>query len=183
MVEKAILILGFRNVNIDNVDNFLKNVKTSIYPAIVQIIDATRVAGEAHLFFAFLNAQKSFEDGRAISENLEMETLLFASGNKQISRAIEMLGLKPQTSDIAVIVFVLDKNEVKNVENKLIKVVSGTRDDSVLEIGRRGKIKNLMKTFGVTELELKTVIGSGMKINEALTWLIVERVSLLSIKR
>lgn len=178
----AISILGFKNVRVDHVEDFLEKVKTGITPATAQIVDASYIAGKPHLLFAFLNAKKSFEEGLAISENLEMETLLYASGSRQISRAIEMLGVRPRTSKIGVIVFASSGSEVEEAENKLIKLVAGVRDDSVLEIKDRGKVEDLMKTFGVTKLELETMTSSEISMKEALTWLIVERVSLLSIK-
>lgn len=181
--DKALSILGFRDAKIGEVNDFLKKIKTGIYPAAVQLVDATRIAGATHLFFAFLNAQKSFSQGRAISENLEMETLLYASGQRQISKAIETLGVKPQTSKIAVIIFAQSEEEVKEAEEKLVELVSGTRDDSVLEAKEKSKVESLMKVFEVTELELQTVTGSGTAVEEALTWLIVERASILSIKR
>ncbi|MFH0896627.1 MAG: KEOPS complex subunit Cgi121 [Candidatus Bathyarchaeota archaeon] len=181
--DKTISILGFRNVRIDDVDSFLKRVKVGIYPATVQIVDATRVAGKSHLFFAFLNAKKSFEEKRALSENLTMETLLYASGSRQISRAIEMLGVKANTSKIAAIVFASSEEEVKKAEDMLMKIIPGVKDDSVLDIKGRAKVDGLKKTFGVTDLELETMTHSGTVVKEALTWLIVERVSLLSVKK
>lgn len=181
--DKTISILGFGSVKIGNTVDFLKRVRAGIQPAEVQIIDASCIAGKPHLFFAFLNAEKSFAEKRAISENLAMETLLYASGSRQIRRAIEMLGVKSQTSTVAAIILASDEKEVKQAEEKLSKLIIGVRDDVVLEIESKAKINCLMKTFGVTDLELKTMTSSGIVITEALTWLIVERVSLLSIKR
>ncbi len=180
---KTISILGFRNVRINDVNGLLKEVKTEITPATAQIIDAKHVAGKPHLLFAFLNAQKSFEKGRAISENISMETLLYASGNRQISRAIEMLGVKSKTSKIAVMIFASSKEEAKEAEDKLINLIAGVRDDRVLEIKGRGKVESLMKTFKVTDLEIETMSSLRIEAREVLTWLIVERGSLLSIKR
>ena len=180
---KVISILGFKNVHIDNVDIFLKQIKSTAHPASAQILDAQHVAGKPHLLFAFLNALKSHQSGQAISKNLDMETLLYVSGSRQITRAIEMLGITPHTSTIALIIFALTANEVKEAENKITLLVPGSRDDTVLEVTNQEKYLNLMKTFGVTELEIKTVSGSGLSKYETLTWLIVERVSLLSTKR
>ena len=53
---KAVSILGFKDIKIDDVECFLKKIKTCAYPAVVQIVDASLVAGEPHLFFAFLNS-------------------------------------------------------------------------------------------------------------------------------
>ena len=178
--DKTISIIGFRDVKIGDVDTFLKKIKASIYPATVQIVDAMKIAGMQHLFFAFLNAKKSFEQGRAISENLEMETLLYASGKRQINKAIEMLGIKSKTSNIAAVLFASKENELEDYESRLTKLVSGVQDDSVLDIKERGKIEALMEIFEVTDLEVKAVTRLGITTNEVLTWLIVERVSLLT---
>lgn len=181
--DRIISILGFRGVTIEDVVGFLKRVRVGLQPAEVQITDASCIAGKQHLFFAFLNAEKSFLEHRAISENLAMETLLYASGSRQISRAIKMLGIRAQTSTVAAIVVASSNDEVKKAEEKLTQLISGIRDDRVVEIRSKAKIHCLMKTFGVTDLELTTMTNSGRSATEALMWLIVERVSLLSIKR
>ena len=180
---KAVSVLGFRNVVVGDVNDFLKKAKTGVYPAAIQMMDATRIAGKTHLFFAFLNAQKSFNQGRAVSENLEMETLLYASGQHQINKAIKMLGVNPQTSDIASIIFAPNEKEIEEAEEKLGKLIPGVRDDSVLCVKGRSKVEALMKTFSVTELELKTIAESSASVEEALTWLIVEKVALLAVRR
>ena len=179
---KAVSILGFRSIVVGNVNDFLKKVKTGVYPAAIQMMDATRIAGKTHLLFAFLNAQKSIDQGRAVSENLEMETLLYATGQHQISKAIEMLGVNPQTSDVAAIIFAPNDEEVEEAEEKLGKLIRGVRDDDILCVKGRSKVEDLMKTFNVTKLELKTMAESSASVEEALTWLIVEKVALLAVR-
>lgn len=180
---EGLSILGLRNVRINDVDTFIKKVKSIIHPVRIQMVDASRIAGFLHIQFAFINAQKSFEQRRAISENLEMETLLYASGQRQISKAIEMLGIRPTTSEIVVLLFISDKNEVGEIGKKLMDLTSGTLDSGVLEIHKRTKIENLIKTFKVTKLEFETMSGYKTNIKDSLIWLIVERVSLLSTQR
>jgi tRNA threonylcarbamoyladenosine modification (KEOPS) complex Cgi121 subunit len=181
--EKIASILGFRDVKIDNVDDFLTRVRTCIYPVKIQVVNAIRVAGKPHLFFAYINAKKSFEQGQGISDSLELETLLYSSCQRQINKAIDMIGVTPQTSNLAVILFDSGQKEIKDAENMLIKLVLGVRDDSVLKVKERNKCEELMNTFRVTELEMETMTLIGLNRNEALIWLIVERVSLLSVKR
>lgn len=180
---KTASILGFRDVKLDDVDGFLNMVRANIYPATIQMIDAKQVAGERHLFFAFLNAKKSFKQGDAISEKLEVETLLYASGQRQITRAIEMLGIKPLTSDVAAIIIASSEEEVNEAERELTRLVSGVRDDRTLEVRGRCKADNIIKTFGITEPELKAMTWSIASKNEAISWLVVERVSLLAVTR
>jgi len=180
---KAISIIGFRDVKIGDVNAFFERIKTEISTAKVQMFNAAMIAGELHLLFAFLNAQRSFESGRAISESIEMETLLFASGKRQINRAIEMLGLKPKTSNVAIILFAASLEELTEAEKRVFCLLSGKRDDSVMEVKDRYKVEDLMRTFEISNLELNTLTGSDITLNEALIRLIVERTALLAIKR
>lgn len=180
--DKTISIIGFRDVKIDDVNEFLKKIRAEVQPLGVQVLDAEYVAGKPHLYFAFINAKKSFEENQAICDNLEMETLLYASGHRQINRAISMLGIKSQTTKVAVILFGSDEGEVDQAKTKLVKLVEGARDDSVLDV-KKEKIEGLMKTFSITKIEVETMIGIGNNLEDVLTWLIVERGALLPTKR
>ncbi len=111
----------------------------------------------------------------------EDRSCLFASGNRQINQAISMLGLKPQTAKVAVILFGSEE-EVDHAEKRLGSLINGVRDDDVLE-AKQEKTDGLMKAFGITKVELETLSGIGMRPEDVLTWLIVERGALLFIKR
>ena len=176
------IILGFRDVKIDDFDEFLEQIRTEMSPTTVQLFDADHVAGKPHLFFAVLNALKALEQGRNISEKLEMETLLYASGQRQIDRAIEMLGVRPKTSKIALLMIASSEKEAEEAEKKAEKSIPGIRDDRVLEIEGEGKVEDLMETFGVTKLELETMVENDEDRGRVLMWLIIERNALLTIK-
>ena len=180
--NKNISVLGFREIKIVDIDAFFKKIRANIYPATVQIVDADKIAGKSHLLFAFINAQKSFEQHRAISTNLEVETLLYAAGTRQIGKAIDIIGVKLETSCIAVLIFASDEKEAANAQLKLLKLISGVRDDSVLCVKEKDKIEHLQTAFGITQLELEAAKSPETSSNEALTWLIVERVSLVATK-
>lgn len=181
--SKTMSVLGFKNVKIADVNAFFKEMRANIAPADIQFVDAEKVAGKSHLFFAFINAQKSFEQKRSLSENIGVETLLYAACTRQIGKAIYIIGIKPQTTQIIAIIFAPTENEVVVAENKLLKLMPGVQDDCVLNINNDNKVQNLIATFGITELELKSMMTPDMSPNETLTWLIVERVSLSAIKR
>jgi KEOPS complex subunit Cgi121 len=180
---KAVSILGFRDIKLDDADRFLKTVRVAIRPATIQMVDAKRVAGERHLFFDFINAQKAFKQGGMISEKLEVETLLYASGQRQIARAIEMLGIKPMTSEVATIIIASNEEEVEKAKGVLTRLVFGIRDDRTLEIRGESKADNIIKTFGITEHELEAMNRSRSSKNEVISWLVVERVALLAATR
>jgi KEOPS complex subunit Cgi121 len=176
--KKFVIILGFRDVEIVDSGEFLKGVRANVAPATVQLFDADHVAGKPHLFFAALNALKAFENGRNISEKLEMEALLYASGQRQIDKAIEMLGVRPESSKIALLMIASKEREATEAE----KAVPGIHDDKVLDISGEGKIRDLMEVFGVTRLELETMVESDEDRERGLMWLIIERNALLAIK-
>ena len=182
-IDKKCSILGFRNVKICDVERFLKKIRANIHPTKIQIVDATKVAGKSHLFFAFLNAQVSFEQGLNISENLEIEVLLYATGTRQIVKAIEILGINSKSINIGVMLFDSDKKKLEKAAKTLTPLIEGIRDDTVLDLHEQGKTDLLLEFFGITSLEWKTMTGCGFKKKNVLTWLIVEKGALLSIKR
>ncbi|HEY5538891.1 MAG TPA: KEOPS complex subunit Cgi121 [Thermoplasmata archaeon] len=59
-----------------------------------QILDAGRVVGADHVISAFEHAQRAIERGSQKTNSLEVELLLYASGEHQISRAIERVGAR-----------------------------------------------------------------------------------------
>ena len=69
--------------------------------------------------------------------------------------------------------------EVEKAESKLVNLIDGDRDDSILEV-YNGKVNVLKKVFDVSDLELETMKGDGIRLEDTLTWLIVERGALLS---
>ncbi len=61
---------------------------------------------------AYLKAKRSFERGTNISRDMESETILYVSGNRQISRAFESYGLK----DDGLYYIIQEENVLKNIE-------------------------------------------------------------------
>ena len=149
-------------------------------PSRIQIFDAEHIAGPNHLFFATINALNAFDQGRNISENLEMETLLYASGQRQIEKAINMIGFMPSSSQLAILILSSSQKEVKESEKKIVKLIPGIRDDSVVEIGTEKKIEDLQTIFNISTMELETMIENTSERKTMLTWLIIEHNSLFS---
>ena len=62
------------------------------YPGI-QVVDSTLLFGLEHIGLAVEKAEQAFESGCNTSDNIFVEVLLWASGQRQIKRALEMYGL------------------------------------------------------------------------------------------
>jgi KEOPS complex subunit Cgi121 len=73
------------------------------HAARIQPLRADRVHGEDHLRLAALLARRAVDGGRARAADLSAETMLYAAGERQVSRALEKMGLRPETREVAVV--------------------------------------------------------------------------------
>jgi len=180
ILGKYLVVEGFKNVKIRDVDEFLNLVRSKAGSCHIQVLDASLVAGFEHLYFAVLNALKSFESGLNISKSLAVEILLFASGQDQIRRAIEILGVKPSSSDIALIIVADSRDKAISVLNNVSDVLDGEKDQSVIELTDE-KLSTIMRKFNISEAELEASMRGSLK--DALKSILIERAALLVVQR
>jgi tRNA threonylcarbamoyladenosine modification (KEOPS) complex Cgi121 subunit len=179
---KYLIITGFKNVNIGDAEEFLKIINKEKPSGVdIQFFDAKLIATWQHLYFAAINALTAFKNKENISKSLAMETLLYASTQRQIRKAMEIIGIKSETSEMAVLIIGEKPNIVKSALHMVSKHVKAKSDDTVLELSKR-KNELIQKTFEISELELKTVIKKD-SLEDALTSLVIERMALLATQR
>ena len=179
--NEHITIVGFRNVQIEDINAFLEHFRKENKGAVVQFLDAKHVAGPQHLYFAALNALNAFEKNTNISNNLAVEALLYASAQRQIKKAVEMLGIKQDSSEVAVLIITENRHKKSDCLSLVTKTVTGERDDGVLELTEK-KIGNIKKLFGISDLEFEAKLEKEGLEKEALTDLVIERIALLGTK-
>lgn len=179
---KYAAITGFRNVKIKDTKEFLKKMhKEKPSNVETQFFDAKFVASWQHLYFAVLNALTAFKNKENISKSVTMETLLYASAQRQIRKAMELLGIKSETSEIALLIIGENSETVKSALPIISASVNVQHDDTVLELSKEKK-RIIQKTFGISDLELKTVMKKD-GLEEALTSLVIEQMALLVTQR
>jgi KEOPS complex subunit Cgi121 len=132
--------------------------------ASVQLMRASMVFGRIHLESAIDHAIRSFEQGRNASNSLATETLLYASGTRQIDRAIKKMGIREGDSEIALVAF----GEFSLAE--LLEKANFKQDDSVLD----GDASMLIE-YGISEKEIDSVPES--KVFD----LVLERVAMVDL--
>jgi KEOPS complex subunit Cgi121 len=108
-------------------------------------LDAHMVCGREHLDSAVEHALRAFQRGTSSANNLMMETMLFASGERQISKAQEKMGLKSGERSVALVLFGADPAAV-------LHILGLQRDDAVLEASEQKAL-----AFGVGREELDMV--------------------------
>lgn len=114
---------------------------------LIQLMDAKAIAGKKHLEHGIIHAIKSFERGENLAKDLGIEILLRTSGQRQISKAFNILGLKEEKMDIA-IVMIDCLNETVDSLNDMFE-----RNDSVLESDE----SILKEIYNIEEKELKNI--------------------------
>jgi tRNA threonylcarbamoyladenosine modification (KEOPS) complex Cgi121 subunit len=180
--ERYILLTGFRNAKIENIEEFFKTVHREKPSTVeIQFFDAEFIATWQHLYFAVLNALTAFKNRENISKNLAMEIMTYASAQRQIRKAMEQLGVKPTTSNIAVLI-IGEKPETINLAlSTIAKHFNALHDDSVLELTKE-KALLIRKFFDVSVVELKTLMR-GDNLDQALIDLVIERMAILATQR
>jgi tRNA threonylcarbamoyladenosine modification (KEOPS) complex Cgi121 subunit len=180
--NQYLIIAGFKDVQIDDADKFFKAVREKTRNACVQFFDATLIAGPEHLRFAAVNALNAFKNKLNISSSLAMETLLYASAQNQISNAINLLGIKPSSRQVAVLIIAASQDEASWVLETVSKLLSGKRDDSVIKLSNK-KGKGLKKLFQISNLELEAKTEKEGAETQALLDLVIEHMALLATER
>lgn len=179
---RYLLITGFREVRIGNVEAFFKAIRNET-PADVEIqfFDAQLVATWQHLYFAVLNALTTFKNEENVSRNLAMEILLYVSAQRQIRKAMKLLGIKPYSPNIAMTVIADRPNNAGVVLSLTCKNLRLKPDETVIEL-TRSKEEAIRKAFDISEAELEAVC-KGDDLEAALVDLVIERMALLSTQR
>jgi len=180
--NEYVAIAGFKNVKISNVEDFFETVRKRTEDVQVQFFDAKLIVGWEHLYFAALNALNAFKNKQNFSNSLAVETLLFASAQRQIKRAMDVIGIKPAMSPVAVLVVAEEEGKACSALEAISGVFVAERDDGVLDFTDE-KIESIRKLFHILDLELGSNIEKEGHEKEALLDLVIERAALLVTQR
>ncbi len=172
-------ISGFRGIVFEQAEAYLKSNRKAAQSGVwIQFFNADLIATHQHLYFAVLNALTAFKNKTNLSKSLAMETILYASAQRQIQKAIGLLGIKPETSDLAVVVIGEKPEALEAMLEETAACLHAKADDSVLEIAPK-KWEKIREAFEVTAPMLE-VTAKQEKSDLAVVDLVIERMALLS---
>jgi KEOPS complex subunit Cgi121 len=160
-----IKIFGFRS-NIEDVSRLLSYIKEISQGCILQIVRAEAVGGKKHALHAVNQALLSFEREENIAQDIGLEIGLRISAQRQITRAIDILGIRNGKQEICAIMVGGKPEIIRELENCL-----GKRDDAVIN-PHEGRLKEL---YGIT--------GQEINIYDNIENVMIERTSLLSLEK
>jgi len=175
---KYVEITGYRSIMFDKAEAFLKATRKQTRQNVdIQFFDAELIATQEHLYFAVLNALQAFKNKTNLSKSPAMETMLYASAQRQIQKAIERCGIKPQTKSMALIIIGDYPKQIETALEAVTKSLGSEPAISVLDMTKTKETK-IKKAFEITDEELKIVENGNQK--KAITNLVIERVALLA---
>ena len=168
-------VIGISEAQIVDVPTLLQQIKqlATKNDIILQLVDANRVVNKEHLQVASYHAQKSFQQKTATSNSLEIETLLYATGQRQIAKALTLIGISPKTKSVAAIICCSPKITILRPVQEILSILNGKESDIVFNMTPK-KEKELIKMFEITLEELKSA---------SIPELIIERMALLELTK
>ena len=180
--DKYIGVTGIRHVRIEDAKSLVDNIRKRAKGVSVQLFDASLVAGPEHLYFATLNALKAFESDMNICKRLALEILLYASARRQIKKAVELLGVKDVSSEVAILVVAETEAKVCETLTVISDCIQGVQDERVIALSNT-KVEAIKELFGISELELESKLQKRGFEKEALINLVIEHMALLATER
>ena len=161
-----IKISGFETEinDIKEIMGFIKDL-TDKNDCTVQLMRARGIAGEKHALQATAQAIKAFERNENTAKDLGLEICLRASAQRQISKALKILGINKGKNDLCVVAVDGGKSVQKKLENVLgpeqkvlkpdIEVLQELYQISPLEIESAGDMERVMvERSAILNLEL-----------------------------
>ncbi len=162
--ENKIQIAGFRH-EIKDFKELMDKINQLSSDCIIQPLNAQGVAGYEHLLHSTVHAINAFERNENIAKDLGLEICVRASAQRQISKALDILGLKEGKMDICVVAVGCNNDLMYKLE-----VLFDKRDDSVLDPDENA----LKKIYKISNDEIKTAGSIKNVMVERTTLLIME---------
>jgi len=132
----------------------------------VCLLDARSVFGRDHLESAARHAIRARDSNTMSSRSVAMETLLYASGQRQVQDAIRVAGLRRETTTVGIVLF----GDAK--VDELLAAMGWRREDEVLNPANKD-----LTAFGISRPEAETMPTSRRAD------LILEKVALLDVQK
>lgn len=130
----------------------------------VQLLRARGIAGKKHVLQATIQALKAFHRNENMAKDLGLEICVRASAQRQISRALKILGLEKGNMEICAVAVDCDPNVVYDLEDFL-----GPKTDDVFKID----IPTVSKLYKISTLEIESA--------SSVERVLIERTALLNI--
>jgi KEOPS complex subunit Cgi121 len=140
-----------RGLDTDDLLDLAKSLSNSVLA--FQFFNSMMVVDELHLLSGAQNAINALKGDYMISRSLDVEIVVYISAQRQIGRALDLMGIKDQLSSVGIVC--IDEDEEK-VRSCILEATERVGEEvSPMFNPTQEKITSLMETFEITELEMK----------------------------
>jgi KEOPS complex subunit Cgi121 len=146
-MKNDIQIMGFK-ANISDLDEFMTKIDVIGQECTIQLLNANGIAGKVHIIHATKHAIIAFERNENIAKDLGLEICVRASGQRQISKALDILGIKEGLMKICAVAVGCNKIVLAELEN-----IIGKKDNTIL----KPDYETLKELYKISDLELETL--------------------------
>lgn len=147
----------------------------------VQFLSSQLIAGTSHLMSAAQNALNAYHGEYMISRSLNVEIILYASAQRQISVAFEKFGLADNLERVALVIIGTDPQLVETNLNSIIERVGTPLSTPFAPSDER--ILHILEYFDIGSPELSALTSKKdiQSRYQALTRCVCSRVSLVAV--
>jgi KEOPS complex subunit Cgi121 len=158
---------------VSNTAAFLRDLRAvaAVHDTRIVCFNADMIAGRIHAATAVARAVRAFEEGVTISNTLEMEALLFASGSRQCNSAVSF-GIQEGENRVYICCYPA-RAGIWTALEPLFHLVKENWD--TIDPAKR---ERLMETFAISHEEIAAAGGDRRIVD-----LVLERVTLLQVMR
>jgi len=177
-----LVIQGLEDCTAHNPGILLESIREEFPRLDIQLFRADHIAEKEHLTFAAIGAVRAFHQHQERSRTLAVELLLYSSCQRQITKAIQRLGVSPQTREIVLAAFASEDN-ADRLAQLVARKLKANQNDDVIRVLTKKKQVELMNTYDITEREIQSARLTGETDNSALQRIIIERGALLAVEK
>lgn len=161
---------GVRNAEVKNPEALLDIFKKVSTNPIV-LLNAKFIAGRRHIELLLKQSVEAEKRGLTYAKQREIDFIARVACEKQLKKAVDKVGLKPQKMDLAVLL--LGGDNFPSEVMRLLKTI-GTLDDSVINLEEKKKMALL------SEHSLKQTAEYVLLNEDPLPYLLAEKAALLA---
>jgi KEOPS complex subunit Cgi121 len=177
------VIQGFADCRPIESTSVLRGLRSDFPRSQIQLLRADHIAGKEHLLFAARDAFRAFNQHRERAHTLAVELLLYASCQRQISKAIQLLGVGPRTRDVALAAITIE-NDVHGLMSRTASALSAHEDDNVMEILSKKKMMKVMRAYDISKVEVQSArLSAAEEDTSVVKRLVIERSALLAVEK
>lgn len=180
--DHYLLTVAIRGATISDPEHLLEHLRTVTKTAQIQLVKAQLIAGPEHIEFAAQNALRSFKGPRPMTKSLAMELLLYISCQRQISVAIQRIGIARGDREIVLVSVSSSKDSLESLAQTLPSIIPGNHDESLPEITSEKKKEALKEYYEIEDKEVEAARFPGESDTDVLKRLVIERSALLSLE-